>query len=1007
MSRPLPQVTPAPDSQRVLESIKKEKGSFVAEAVRALSSRKHLQGEFITAEALRNVIKSRYTFANELDFDVKYMNSAISRKFDGVDGALGCQGFFRLKKFSATRKSMVTLYYFAQPGKSLPEIPENNESEAWEVIFSKAANINCRFLSRSSAKRQRISDELDDSLDIAYYKMNVAKSPPITPRNIAFEFESGWLSSELKNLFAPHDGERADLALERRLQILEAAINDKNGYRKVIPSPGDPNNLYSVAEKRRLGHRCMCLSFAYREALKEMDNGLSWRACCERACTALQQAGVKGCSPEVVMRWNREFRKNDCFRHLNVFVATGVKPEPTVFALFPEAKGRLLSFATTNLSEFSLEKVREYLNTTLLPDPWQKHNREVRKDAEKSGETNKNKDLTKTEFYRDVLGIGADGLSIPTVCRYLQQLSYSYTAKKKTWYVDGHERKDVVLDRIEFCKEYLKLELRCHRWVQLTLEQATKLVDEKKLNFEEAHVFKDAEGITKYEFHVDTCKELDQYIQGEEAIRMGGNLSVRKPPGSKIVIMVGQDEAVFHQNALHRKQWVLSDGKMEILPKTDGDAIMASLFVNREDGNPLWNQDFVDKVNDARNGKHYEDKDAAMDILGTTEKPKLTLDDNPFIQYFSVGVGFDGYWNSGQMALQFEDVCDCYRVAYPCDRYEHHYFFDHSSCHDKMLDDGLNAGKMNLSFGGAKPKMRQTEITEGCLGPHDPKLKIGEKQQLVFQCGDEGPFWMSPEEREHRRHDRVTGGEKRHRLNKKELYQKLNEKSVDVPKRFIAMPELKEMCQKNGIDIEVFEEEIEEGWEGKPKGLRQVLWERGWLDPNEGGYSMKGKKDADGNLDLSKSYVHLMARCADFRREKAALHHLGDKLGVVVHSTPKYHAELAGEGIEYVWALSKNWFKRQPLSARKSRQQFKALVKRALSPKMVTAKTVRGCGRRARSYILAYAFLHDNENNEEFKKEFVDIEKTSKKYRSHRGPGDQQSGFIKKLYAEVVDEVMV
>ena len=71
-------VTPAPDSQRVLESIKKEKGSFIAEAVQALSSQKQLQGEFVTAEALRNVIKSCYTFANELDFDVKHMNSAIS-----------------------------------------------------------------------------------------------------------------------------------------------------------------------------------------------------------------------------------------------------------------------------------------------------------------------------------------------------------------------------------------------------------------------------------------------------------------------------------------------------------------------------------------------------------------------------------------------------------------------------------------------------------------------------------------------------------------------------------------------------------------------------------------------------------------------------------------------------------------------------------------------------------------------------------------------------------------
>ena len=76
----------------------------------------------------------------------------------------------------------------------------------------------------------------------------------------------------------------------------------------------------------------------------------------------------------------------------------------------------------------------------------------------------------------------------------------------------------------------------------------------------------------------------------------------------------------------------------------------------------------------------------------------------------------------------------------------------------------------------------------------------------------------------------------------------------------------------------------------------------------------------------------------------------------------------------------------------------------ALSPDVVrTAKVVRGCGRRARSYILAYLFLHCHGDEDAVKQEFVDIELTSKKYRSHRGPCDQQSRFIGQLYMEVIE----
>jgi len=80
------------------------------------------------------------------------------------------------------------------------------------------------------------------------------------------------------------------------------------------------------------------------------------------------------------------------------------------------------------------------------------------------------------------------------------------------------------------------------------------------------------------------------------------------------------------------------------------------------------------------------------------------------------------------------------------------------------------------------------------------------------------------------------------------------------------------------------------------------------------------------------------------------------------------------------------------------------LVTKAWSPEMITAKAVHASAQRSRSCIpLAYLYLEDIGDEEAVKKHFVDIEVTSKCYRTHRGPGDQQSCFIKKLYDEVVE----
>jgi hypothetical protein len=68
----------------------------------------------------------------------------------------------------------------------------------------------------------------------------------------------------------------------------------------------------------------------------------------------------------------------------------------------------------------------------------------------------------------------------------------------------------------------------------------------------------------------------------------------------------------------------------------------------------------------------------------------------------------------------------------------------------------------------------------------------------------------------------------------------------------------------------------------------------------------------------------LMKKQSDFLHELTLLQYHGQKLGVQVDGTPKCHPEMAGEGIEYLWALTKLYYRCAPLSAKRTKKDFKS-----------------------------------------------------------------------------------
>ena len=197
--------------------------------------------------------------------------------------------------------------------------------------------------------------------------------------------------------------------------------------------------------------------------------------------------------------------------------------------------------------------------------------------------------------------------------------------------------------------------------------------------------------------------------------------------------------------------------------------MMISAFQSREFGLGMKLTDKeLEKVNEFRKGKKYVDEDSAQKRLGSPLKKDLTSR-NPFVVEFEYGASKEGYWNYELMVLQLEDCVDVVKVLYP--QIEFLFLFDHSCGHDKQREDGLNVNSMSESYGGKQRKMRNTKILthEGYLGEYDRILNPGDTQSMVFCDDDNGPFWMSPEDRLSRKYDCTVPGTTEKKYTKQEL----------------------------------------------------------------------------------------------------------------------------------------------------------------------------------------------------------------------------------------------
>lgn len=836
--------------------------------------------------------------------------------------------------------------------------------------------------------------------------------------------------------------------VRKRIDTLRLAYTTADGYRKVLSerwkkTPVSDHLRFQIAQRSRY------LVAALENALLKMPE-LSWDECCQKSIEQVNASeGVNFItSSRTVRNWHTNFRSDSCTFDGLINKAHKMRM-PKFLEENPEQKTLIVKYALDNLNKLTMQLMHEYIHNTLLPDMKEKLVSELREtlDGMEDGED-------KRELEEQIGLVTVDSilkenhltvLNEETVRQWMHKLGFKYEERKKCFFVDVHEREDVVEDRNAYVEDSLAKDLRRHCWVQKRAddEDLLKLYESDQLQRHQGHKF-ERNGEEWIEFHVDDHQSFFDW--GNENCEYGGKLSVRFPEGQKALIRIGQDEAIFKQYHVTRSAWKGSNGEIGLVPKDDGAGVMISGFISRELGFGIeWTDELRDNVNETRRDQTYKDEEAALEVHSTRNKHDLV--DNPLVRFFRYGLNQEGYWNSNHMICQVEDVVDVLKVLVSFDEYHIELALDHSQGHDRLRPDGLTVTNMNLLFGGLQAKMRDSHLTsQDDFGPHPRSLEdfytancnffrkknqkyeeyiptdstaaakhfnINDTQSMVFTEEDVGPFYLTSADRELYRTDTVIG-EGMKQKTADDLRAELDEKfemeeiSCNVCLKGANKKKLVELADLHGIDIKKSYLKIRQGWVGTAKGKLQIAFERGLLDPTKSYdyYSEKGRKDVHESIIEGTSIDKLIQSLRDFREEKTLLQVRAEEMGISIVRSPKCHPEIAGEGIEYSWGVSKNNYRRQPLEQKRGLENFFSLVRESISTDLITKKVARGCSARARAFMLAYRarYLLSLDPSEEVAEElrtnpmcFDLLDKCVKKFRAHRSAIDFDKGFIKGL----------
>ena len=433
----------------------------------------------------------------------------------------------------------------------------------------------------------------------------------------------------------------------------------------------------------------------------------------------------------------------------------------------------------------------------------------------------------------------------------------------------------------------------------------------------------------------------------------------------RAILRVSQDETAFGSNLHPTRRWRVGD-LSKLRKKGAGWTIMVSLILSLFLGaGYVLNPEQLRLIN-----------------LHRATKGRGALEESPGLLLMEIGKNKEGYFSNEEYVEQMQGIVDCHNALFPsyqiCDE------SDNSSNHNKTKPNGLDVGAMNKSWGGQQRTMRDTTVSAADLGsfttPHCPLLRPGEVAKMNFPVGEgvPPPFYdrdaprkdiefnrVSEKEpwnmteadagkyrtqiKTHER--RVVAADARNRQIDKENAKA--QKKVDGRRGKSAVLQEKELIVRNTLIIE--------GFEGKPKGWKQALAERGH---NTAGM-INSKKPAE-LLKLRSSGKPIPARelCgdlvlgshSDFVNELSIVEELLHCEGNIHIRTVICMPNTAGQGIEYCNGKAKYYFRH--INERDTTHDFREKVVASFSSTVLPLLRLAKFRRRAYTYMEMYRYLY-------------------------------------------------
>ena len=181
-----------------------------------------------------------------------------------------------------------------------------------------------------------------------------------------------------------------------------------------------------------------------------------------------------------------------------------------------------------------------------------------------------------------------------------------------------------------------------------------------------------------------------------------------------------------------------------------------------------------------------------------------------------------------------------------------------------------------------KPIVHDAIIKE--VEPCANNLSVRGAYLMCFRHCDDGPLWMKREQQKTKNNDTCDGEMKSTLKNRDVLIEELLANGIVTTGD---SKQVKELVKINYMPLS--------------KGMLQMFQERGYVDEkNHKQCALKVKKDDFGNITPETSLAQLESIQKDLIEEKKMLQQSSEKLGAIVDRAPKYHPELAGEGMEHL-----------------------------------------------------------------------------------------------------------